>query len=56
MIDFWFGGDLARLAADKDYSNSFGAKWFGFGPPDQAFLGTQNASKDLIQKAARYRQ
>ncbi|CAN0245310.1 unnamed protein product [Pylaiella littoralis] len=52
VVDFWFGDDLVRLATDKEYGQSFGAKWFGFGPPDEAFTGTQNASKELIQKAA----
>ncbi|CAN0196127.1 unnamed protein product, partial [Ectocarpus fasciculatus] len=51
VVDFWFGNDLARLASDKEYGQSFGAKWFGAGPPDQAFIGTQNASKDLMAKA-----
>lgn len=53
MVDFWFGDDLARLADDKAYGQSYGAKWFGVGPPDQAFVGTQDASKELIQRAAR---
>lgn len=54
VVDFWFGTDLARLASDKEYGQSFGAKWFGAGPPDQAFIGTQNASKELMAKAGRY--
>eukprot|EP00752_Nemacystus_decipiens_P005776 g5225.t1 len=52
VVDFWFGKDLARLAADKEYGEAYGAKWFGFGPPDEAFIGTQNASKELIGRAA----
>ena len=54
VVDFWFGKDLARLADDKEYAQSYGAKWFGAGPPDESFVGTQNASKELIEKAARY--
>ena len=53
VVDFWFGKDLARLADDKEYARSFAEKWFGIGPPDEAFIGTQNASKELIAKAAR---
>ncbi|CAB1111383.1 unnamed protein product [Ectocarpus sp. CCAP 1310/34] len=51
VVDFWFGTDLVRLASDREYGQSFGAKWFGVGPPDQAFIGTQNASKELMAKA-----
>lgn len=53
VLEFWFGPDPARIATDKEYGESFGAKWFGMGPPDQAFIDTQNAAKDLIQKAAK---
>ncbi|CAM9463201.1 unnamed protein product [Scytosiphon promiscuus] len=52
VLEFWFGTDPARLTTDEKYGQSFGAKWFGLGPPDQAFLDTQSASKDLIHKAA----
>eukprot|EP00903_Cladosiphon_okamuranus_P011301 g10656.t1 len=52
VVDFWFGKDLTRLGEDKEYGQSYGAKWFGAGPPDEAFIGTQNASKELIKKAA----
>lgn len=53
MVGFWFGSDLDRLATDKEYARSFSNKWCGTGPPDDDFIGTQNASKELIQKAAR---
>lgn len=52
VVDFWFGTDLARLADDKEYSGRFNARWWGAGPPDETFIGTQNASKELMQKAA----
>ncbi|CAM9520234.1 unnamed protein product, partial [Hapterophycus canaliculatus] len=52
VVKFWFGPDPARLTTDGEYGQSFAAKWFGMGPPDQAFIDTQNMSKDLIQKTA----
>ena len=53
VVDFWFGKDLARLADDKDYAQSYSAKWFGTDPPDEAFVGTQKNSEELIKQAAR---
>lgn len=52
VVDFWFG-DVERYDSDKEYASSFAGKWWGFGPKDEAFIASQVASKDLIQKAAK---
>ena len=53
VMEFWFGDESRLIADDEEYTKERNAKWWGAGPPDQDFIDTQLASKELMEQAAK---